>query len=117
MTEKKIKPRMHRRIPVPVAFVIAGGKFKDGKLMEMSEGGLSFSSSQDAAQGTRVTCQLQDGDVELQIEGEVVYSRERGGLHNLGVKFDRLDLKITLAIRDLLRRHRFSQFRSPIQKA
>lgn len=113
MSEKHIKPRMHRRIPLKVGLDLTGDYQGSGTILEMSEGGLSFSAKRPPAAGLRVTITITDEEGPLVLAGEVVHASERGGEHVGGVRFDEPDAATRAAVKALLKRHRFNNFRVP----
>lgn len=116
MSDKHFKPRMHRRIPLKVALEISGDFQGSGSILEMSEGGLSFASSKPATKGARVRLAISDAEGALHLPGVVVHMSERAGEHVAGVQFDALPAALVQDIKALLKRHRFSMFRSPVPR-
>lgn len=114
MSEKRIKPRMHRRIPLTVGLRFEGAALGEGHLMEMSEGGLSFATESTLNPGDRLTLQISDDAGLLSLEGVVLHGHERDGETVYGVRFDSVTDQQRQLTRDLLRRHRFERFRNPV---
>lgn len=107
---------MHRRIPVKVDFRFEGDATGEGRLLEMSEGGLSFIASKEIAHGSVLRLSLRDEQGEIRLQGTVVHIRNVTGELVLGVKFDPLADPVLKSIQGLLKRHRFNLFRSPVSK-
>lgn len=110
MTDKRIKPRMHRRIPlrVDLQFVGAAGPHR---LVEMSEGGLSFAAPAGLGLGADLTALVTDEEASLRLPGKIVHASLRDGETVYGLQFDPLPPDTAAGVRSLLKRHRFAAFR------
>lgn len=117
MSQDHIKPRMHRRIPLKVGLKLAGDFQGDGTIIEMSEGGLSFTSGRAAKSGAHVHLVISDEEGEIKLAGTVVHVTHRSREHVAGVQFADLDGATQNRVKSFLKRHRFSQFRAPVPKA
>jgi hypothetical protein len=113
MSDKHIKPRMHRRIPLKVGLDLTGDFRGSGTILEMSEGGLSFATEDPPAAGARVAIAITDEAGQITLRGEIVHASDRSGEHVAGVRFDAPDAATQAAVRALLKRHRFNNFRVP----
>lgn len=111
MTDKRIKPRMHRRIPLRVDLHLEGAACDGCRLAEMSEGGLSFTGRGDIALGAAVTAVVADEEATLRLPGKIVHASGREGEAVYGLQFDALAAATLTAVRALLKRHRFNAFR------
>lgn len=110
MNDKRIKPRMHRRIPlrVDLTFVGVAGP---SRLVEMSEGGLSFASPAGLGLGAVLTAVIADEETTLRLPGKIVHASLRDGETVYGLQFDPLPPDTVAGVRTLLKRHRFAAFR------
>lgn len=111
MTDKRIKPRMHRRIPLRVELQLEGVAGGDCRLAEMSEGGLSFTGRAGITLGAAVTAVVTDAESSLRLPGKIVHASQRDGEHVYGLQFDPLAAGALSDVRALLKRHRFNAFR------
>lgn len=111
MTDKRIKPRMHRRIPLRVELRLEGEAGGAGRLAEMSEGGLSFVAAAGIHTGAAVTAVVADEQATLRLPGKIVHAGERAGEITYGLQFDPLPASLLDEVRALLKRHRFNAFR------
>jgi hypothetical protein len=116
MSEKRIRPRMHRRIPVKVELRFEGDAAGTGRLLEMSEGGLSFVAEEEIQAGSSLRLVISDNQGEVALKGKVVHSRRLQGELVLGVQFEAVTPAELGSIQSLLKRHRFNQFRTPLAK-
>lgn len=111
MTDKRIKPRMHRRIPLKVGLRLSGAAAGEGQILEMSEGGLSFAAAFVVPTGARLTAEVSDAEATLRLSGEIAHATARENDVVYGLRFEKLAAADAEAVRALLKRHRFSAFR------
>ncbi len=111
MDDHRLKPRMHRRVPIKVELVFEGDATGEGLLCEMSEGGMSFETADDIAEGAVLRFLLSDDQERFAVEGRIVYARHLDTGRRYGVQFGSLPPSQSVTIRDFIRRHRFHHFR------
>jgi hypothetical protein len=113
MDDKRIRPRMHRRIPIRIDFRYEGAHDGTGTLLEMSEGGMSFVTGATVPIDSTLTFHIADDEDAFFLDGVVVYSRSEKGDSHCGVQFISPSPAARISIRDFLKRNRFKQFRMP----
>jgi hypothetical protein len=106
---------MHRRIPLSVELLFEGSHSGEGRILEMSEGGLSFLTTGSAlAQGDLIRIRVLDETGELQLDASVVYGAMQDDEQVFGVQFGSVTEEQREQVRNLLRLHRFRKFRNPL---
>jgi hypothetical protein len=112
MTEKRIRPRMHRRVPIRTDVEFSAEEIKGmAVLLEMSEGGLSMAAKEEVPLGRGLALRIYTDVEPIDLHGRVVYARlESKGFH-YGVQFEGVSPGAAIAVRDFLKRHRFARFR------
>lgn len=108
---EKIKPRMHRRIPIATELNFTGDVDGAGVLLEMSEGGLSFSTHVRCETGQYIRLRLQDEEESFFVEGNLVSVNAEGDGLRCGLAFSSMPASALLSVRAFLKRHQFSRFR------
>ncbi len=114
MSDKRIRPRMHRRIPVAAEVRYEGATSGEGQLADLSEGGLSFIGVEQLAAGEHFEFEILDEDGDLKLPGSILYAEARDGEWVHGVRFDDEAAASLDRIRALLRKYRFKFFRRPV---